>query len=173
MTRPNRWLVLPLALTLLATLSCTADTPTAPVAPPEQSLLGNLLSYTGLLSCKPMPAATATATIGPAGGTINVGPHSLVIPPGALEEAVTITATAPSDSVNRVEFQPQGVEFEKAAALTMSYANCNLLGSLVPKQIVYTDNALDILEYLLSFDDLWKKQVTGQLHHFSSYAVAW
>ena len=40
MTRPNRWLVLPLAVTLLATLSCTADTPTAPVAPPAQSLLG-------------------------------------------------------------------------------------------------------------------------------------
>ena len=72
MTRPNRWLVLPLAVTLLATLSCTADTPTAPVAPPEQSLLGGLLSYTGLLSCKPMPTSTATATIGPEGGTITV-----------------------------------------------------------------------------------------------------
>lgn len=173
MTRPNRWLVLPLAVTLLATLSCTADTPTAPAAAPERSLLGNLLSYTGLLTCKPLPMATATATIGPEGGTITVGPHSLVIPPGALDSTVTITATAPSDTVNVIDFEPQGLQFDRAAALTMSYANCNTLGSLLPKQIVYTDNALDILEYLLSMDNLWKKQVTGQLHHFSTYAVAW
>ena len=86
---------------------------------------------------------------------------------------MTITATAPSDTVNVIEFQPQGLQFEKAAALTMSYANCNTLGSLLPKQIAYTDDALNILEYLLSVDNLLKKQVTGQLHHFSQYAMAW
>ena len=173
MTRPNRWLVLPLAVTLLATLSCTADTPTAPVAPPEQSLLGGLLSATGLLSCTPMPTASATATIGPEGGTMVIGPHRFVVPAGALGSPVTITAVAPSGRVNRVAFQPEGLVFERSASLTMSYANCNLLGKLLPKRIAYIDDNLNILSYLLSLDNLFAKQVTGQVNHFSTYAVAW
>jgi hypothetical protein len=173
MTRPNRWLVLPLAVTLLAALSCTADTPTAPVAPPEASLLGGLLSATGLLNCTPMPTASASATIGPDGGTMVIGPHTFVVPPGALESPITITALAPSAKVNEIEFQPSGLVFERSASLTMSYANCNLLGKLLPKRIAWVDGNLNILSYLLSLDNLFAKQVTGQVDHFTSYAVAW
>lgn len=32
--------------------------------------------------------------------------------------------------------------------------------------------ALVILEYLLLFDDLFTQRVTGQLNHFSNYAIA-
>jgi hypothetical protein len=32
---------------------------------------------------------------------------------------------------------------------------------------------MQILEYLLSLDNLWRKKVTGRLDHFSEYAVAW
>src|SRR5204863_267880 len=81
---------------------------------------------------KPMPTATATQTVGPAGGVIRIGPHALSIPAGALDAPVTITATAPSDKVNRVQFQPEGLVFQRAATLTMSYANCNLLGTILP-----------------------------------------
>jgi len=55
----------------------------------------------------------------------------------------------------------------------MSYANCDLLGSVVPKRIAYTSGALEILDYLPSVDDLLAQQLTGELHHFSDYAVAW
>jgi hypothetical protein len=55
----------------------------------------------------------------------------------------------------------------------MSYANCNLLGLLLPKRIAYTTERYRILEYLLSIDNLLSKQVTGRLKHFSQYAVAW
>jgi len=75
--------------------------------------------------------------------------------------------------VNLVEFEPAGLVFKKTTALTMSYANCDLLGSLLPKRIAYTDDALNILEYLLSIDNLFAKKVTGDLKHFSGYAVAW
>jgi len=120
-----------------------------------------------------MPTATATQTVGSAGGVIKIGPHSLAIPAGALAAPVTITATAPSDNVNRIQFQPQGLVFKRSAALTMSYANCNLLGSLLPKRIAYTSDALNILSYLLSVDNLFAKKITGQLNHFSNYAIAW
>src|SRR5437870_4927562 len=126
-----------------------------------------------LLACTPMPTTTATQTVGSAGGAIKIGPHTLSIPAGALGAPVTITATAPSGDVNRIQFQPEGLVFQRSAALTMSYANCNLLGKLLPKRIVYTDDALNILSYLLSLDNLFAKAVTGKLSHFSNYAIAW
>jgi len=86
---------------------------------------------------------------------------------------VTITAEAPSANVNSVRFTPQGLRFNVSAALTMSYSNCNLLGKLLPKEIAYTDDNLNILSYLISLDNLFAKKVTGKLDHFSRYAVAW
>ena len=102
-----------------------------------------------------------------------MGPHVLSIPAGALSAPVTITAISPSERVNRINFQPAGLVFQKAATLAMSYSNCSLLGKLLPKHIAYTDDSLNILSYLLSLDNLFAKRVTGQLNHFSNYAVAW
>lgn len=151
----------------LALLSCADRAPLAPRTSPS------LIGATGLLRCSPRPADSVTQTIGPDGGTLSVGAHRLVIPAGALVEPVTITAVAPSDTVNQVRFQPQGLVFLRPASLTMSYANCSLLGSLVPNRIAYTSDALVILEYLVSFDDLFSRSVTGQVQHFSTYAIAW
>lgn len=173
MPRKRPYALLALA-SLTLSLSCAPDNPTAVVTPPAQSLVGDLSTkLTGLLTCTPMPKAKGSATIGPEGGTLTVGAHTLTVPPGALSAQVKIKATAPSDSVNRVEFDPEGLQFARPASLTMSYANCNTLGKLVPKRIAYTTDALVILEYLPSIDDLASQEVTGQLQHFSSYAVAW
>jgi hypothetical protein len=175
------------ALLLGATLvfaSCGDPGPTGPATPrvgaPQADLLGGTIDLTtsslqslGLLKCSPLPYATATKVIGPAGGTINVGPHSFTVPPFALSRWVTITATAPSDKVNRVVFSPDGLQFQRSASLTMSYRNCNVLGSLVPKHIAYVDDDLRILYYLLSVDDLLDQKVTGKVDHFSDYAMAW
>lgn len=157
------------------TISCSdRATPTAPVTRPQADLIGGLLQATGLLKCSPLPYDSATAVIGPLGGSIAVGPHMLVIPYGALSAPTTITATLPQgQGVNAVRFQPEGLQFARPASLTMSYANCNLLGLLVPKHIAYTTDALQILSYLLSIDNLLTKRVTGQVNHFSEYVVAW
>lgn len=172
-------LVLALAVFLA---SCSDVAPTAPAAPTAQAapadsalLLGGLLNELRgtLLSCQPMQAATATATIGSGGGVINVGPHRLVVLPGALSSPVTITATMPSSTTNRVEFQPHGLVFARPAALTMSYANCGALARIIPKRIAYLDGQLNILEFLPSVDVLWQQKVTARLDHFSEYAVAW
>src|SRR5256886_15071819 len=105
-----------LVLTAAALLSC-GEPPLSPVPPPQASLIGGLLQATGLLQCTAMPTATATQTVGPAGGGINVGPHRLSIPAGALRAPVTITAPAPSDNLNRIQVQPQGLVLQRAAAL--------------------------------------------------------
>lgn len=166
----------------LFSLSCGDQTPVG--VPPQQDLLGTLtgtvtetLSKTveslTLLRCDPLPSATTSKWMGPDGGTVNVGPHRLSIPEGALGEWVKITATAPSDTVNHVHFEPEGLVFKKYASLTMSYANCDVLSSLLPKQIVYTTDDLVILEVLKSLDLPLDQTVTGRLKHFSEYAMAW
>ncbi len=163
-------------LLLAVALACTDHTPTAPVAPvaPEASLIGSLLGATGLLKCSNLPYASQTKTIGPLGGTISAGPHTLVIPPGALSSPTAITMTAPTGlGVNAVKFQPEGLRFTAPAVLTMSYANCSLLGKILPKRIAYTDDNLNIISYLLSLDNLLSKYVTGKVNHFSDYVIAW
>src|SRR5258705_3897405 len=171
-----RRLLLASVLLLVVALACTDRTPTSvPVAPaPDASLIGGLLGATGLLKCSNLPYASSTKTIGAQGRTISAGPHTLVIPPGALLNPTAITMTTPTGlGVNAVKFQPEGLRFNVPAVLTMSYSNCSLLGKLLPKRIAYTDDNLNIISYLLSLDNLLSKYVTGKVNHFSDYVIAW
>ncbi len=173
MRAPRRFHVL-LAGVALLSAGCGDRSPTDAGGPrPGSDLFAGGQPSLELLRCSPMPADTTVQVIGPAGGTLFVGPHALVVPAGALDTAVTITAVAPSDTVNRVRFEPEGLQFASRAALTMSYANCSLLGSLLPKRVAYTDETLAILEILPSLDHLLQQRVTGRLEHFSNYAVSW
>src|SRR5438093_11373083 len=152
--KARRLLIAPVLLLVIA-LACTDRTPTSgPAGPaPDASLIGGLLGATGLLKCSNLPYASSTATIGVAGGSISAGPHTLVIPPGALTAPTAITMTAPTGlGVNAVKFQPEGLRFTAPAALSMSYANCSLLGKLLPKRIAYTDYNRKNISYLLSID---------------------
>jgi len=54
-----------------------------------------------------------------------------------------------------------------------SYANCSLVGNLLPKRIAYTTDDLQILYYLLSLGNPLSQTVTGQVNHFSAYVIAW
>ncbi|HEV8264734.1 MAG TPA: hypothetical protein VGQ06_07270 [Gemmatimonadales bacterium] len=170
-------------LVALAALSCSDSSPVGVAR--DSRPRADLLVYdpfdppsfpppqVGLLICTPVASDSVTQTIGPEGGTIQVAAHILWVPPGALNTAVSITAVAPSDTVNRVRFQPEGLTFQQPAALVMNYANCDLLGSTLPKKIAYTTDALQILEYLPSLDDLGSQTVRGWVRHFSDYAIAW
>jgi hypothetical protein len=165
----------------LASCSSGEDGPAGPSSATPSALIGSgggLLGTnvgSGLLACDPLPYATTTQTVGAAGGTLAVGPHRLTIPAGALPAPVVITAEAPVGTANSVRLLPEGLKFAagKPARLTLSYANCPLLGQLLPKRIAYTTDLLAILSYVLSVDDMLAKRVTGSLEHFSRYAVAW
>jgi hypothetical protein len=99
----------------------------APQANLLDSLLHTVQSHArGLVKCSPLPYDSVTKTIGPEGDTLQVGPHTLRVPAGALDAPVSITAVAPSDSVNRVDFQPEGLVFHQPASVVMSYANCDV-----------------------------------------------
>jgi len=133
-------------------------------------LLGLNLSF---LKCSALDADSVTQAVDSTGGTISFGPHTLVIPAGALDTAVNITAIAPSDTVRRVELYPEGLTFNTDVSLTLSYQNCSVLGRFLPRTIVYVDGGLNILSLIPSLDSFFTKTVTGSLEHFSGYAVAW
>jgi hypothetical protein len=182
MTRARLLNTVILAALLVTGLSCSPDMgPTAPKQPaqPTSSLLGSLLDspllspLSPLLKCNPLPYAADTEVVGPEGGTLVVGPHRLVIPAGALDQPVRIIAELPTDTVNSVRFQPEGLQFKRAARLTLDYNNCPLVRNLLPKRIAYTTESLNILSYLLSIDDLLRRKVSANIKHFSRYAVAW
>jgi len=186
MHRPRSLIALGVGLTLaLAAISCgSGDLPTAD--PSTQSVVSansNLellnpttgLLGTGLLACRIEPYAVTKKTIGPGGGQIQVGRHVLVIPAGALSAPTLITAEAPSDPVASVRFSPEGLQFKEglAARLTLDYSNCPLGRLQILKRIAYTTERLNILSYLLSRDNLLLQRVSGDVEHFSRYAVAW
>jgi len=183
---PRRMTALFLAAVLAAGVSCTSDDSLGPSAPAGSStmteiqgqqsdlLLGGILNTVTnlhLLSCSPQPYASRTQVVGVNGGTIYVGTHKLVIPAGALSRNYTLRAEQVTNRVNSVRFSPDGLRFAKPAKLTLSYSNCSPL--LLLKRIVYTDELLRILELIPSLDDLRTKTVTGDIRHFSRYAVAW
>jgi len=160
----------------LLVVSCAEPTSPAPRPQPgllDGGLLGDLRQLTGLLQCTPLPYDSVTQTIGPEGGTISVGPHTFTVPAGALDTAVTITAVTPSDTVNRIQFQPEGLVFNGYTTLRMSYANCSILSVLQPKRIAYVGADLGILDYVPSLDNVFTQTVRGKVIHFSEYALAW
>ena len=179
-------LVAVLALSLAA---CRGElAPSAPLpndtqgaAQPAKDLLGGTLSglsgaLTGTLSnlklydCATPDFGSVTQTVGPAGGVIRIGPHTLVIPAGALDRAVAITASAPAGQHVVVDFAPEGLSFRYPAALRLSYAHC-AYRPLLPR-VVYINDLLSILELLPSLDDSAGEAVTTRIRHFSGYAIA-
>lgn len=181
MTRSRARALIVTTILAVAAAGCFADMgPTAISTPDVPESSGNLLGgLTGvlspLLSCAPQPYAADTEMVGPTGGTLQIGPHRLVIPAGALSQTVRIIGDAPSDTVVSVRFQPEGLQFNAAhpPRLTLDYSSCGLVSNLLPKRIAYTSDQLDILSYLLSVDDLLHERVSADLVHFSRYAVAW
>jgi hypothetical protein len=194
----RRLTTLALAFVLVAGLSCTASDTTAPLDPtaeqqqsPSFGLIGDLTddltntvddltttvvgtlgSVSDLLLCSPQPYAITQQQIGPRGGVLKIGSHTLTIPGNAVAGTVLITAEQVPGSTNSVRFSPEGLQFEKPATLTMNYENCALV--LLQKKIVYTDENLKILEVLkASLDFFNRKSVIAPIDHFSRYAIAY
>lgn len=135
------------------------------------NVLTSLLKITGLLSCQEQQYAVTSQTVGPQGGMIRVGKHTLVIPRGALSSNVRITAEQMRGPTNSVRFSPEGLRFQKQAVLTLNYQNCRNVE--VPKAVVYTTDRLEVREILRSLDLLRLRIISAPIDHFSRYAVAY
>jgi hypothetical protein len=162
-------------LVLLLGVSCTTgeSAPTEPPVVVSQSVKRPGISpvMPVLLLCEPQQYVSASQRIGPEGGSLRFGRHRLEIPRGALTSRVTITAEQVTGPVNSVRLSPEGLQFAKPAHLTLEYRNCAATG--VAKRVAYTDELLQILEMPSSEDYPKYEYVTGEIDHFSRYAVAY
>jgi hypothetical protein len=132
----------------------------------------NTLLDVDLLRCKPRPYDGEAAIIGPDGGTLHIGEHQLVIPKGALSQEELIVAEAPTSSLVDVDFYPEGLTFAQSAKLTLSYKDCQVPID-IDLRLAYVGWGLRILELPPSQDLRDLSEVTGDIDHFSRYAVAY
>ena len=124
-----------------------------------------------LLRCEPRDYDAEAAIIGPAGGSIKVGEHELVIPRNALAREELIVAEAPTSPLVDVTFAPHGLEFLTSAQLTLSYKGC-IRPTSTEFLIAYIQGN-QVLELPPSVDDKADDKVDADIDHFSRYAVAW
>jgi hypothetical protein len=176
-----------LVSSIVATLAACADSNTAPppaalagtpaVASlrPEYDGHGNPNSqHARLVQCERHPTWVGSATIGPNGGQLLVGSSRVIVPPGALNKKVFITATMPAGEfvTIRFEFQPHGLVFKKPAGLILNAAGCDIPAWSSP-DIVYLGENGEILERIDSYYSNHWHTVAAPIWHFSGYAIAW
>lgn len=170
--------------TLAAVLVACSDSPTEP---PTLSATPSVASHrafhggaqprdgqAALVRCERHPTYVGSAEIGPRGGVLRVGSSRVIVPPGALNRKVFITATMPEGEfiTIRFEFQPHGLVFRKPAGLILNAAGCNLEDWAAP-DIVYLSDDGEILERLDSYYSPFWHTVAAPIWHFSGYAIAW
>ena len=121
------------------------------------------------LRCLQTGPDTTSALIGPEGGTLRIGLHRLIVPPGALREATLITGSAPSDGSATVVFEPSGLIFDVPATLVFSVKGCDVPSDY--PSVMYIDDDGRPLEELRSVFDRAREEVTVPISHFSGYQV--
>lgn len=164
--------ILPFTAGVLCTLllGCAQDV----TAPGNLEFAVSRTKPVAFTQCRPTPYAGSSAWIGPKGGRIRAGGHTLFVPAGALKTNTLITMESPAGSINRVSLGPEGLVFDPRypAHLVMSYDNCAVTQTDPRQQIVHVDEYLTILEMTPSVTDPVALTVDGLLFHFSDYALS-
>jgi hypothetical protein len=154
-----------LAATLIAACSDEATAPTTPA-------LAVAGTRTATITRCDQPYGATSGWIGPKGGRLKAGGHTLYVPQGALSAPTFITMETPSGNIGHVVFGPDGLTFNKdyPAHLVMSYQNC-LVAPDATQQVAYTSETLKILETQPSVSDPITLTVDAKLTHFSDYVI--
>ena len=169
------------ALALVATASC-GDAPTAPVATSAASASAHRGDYghtpgsrrTGdamsgkfvPINCVPRRSAQGSAIIGPSGGTLWIGRHRLIVPPGALTRPVRISGTVPAGKPFEIDLQPHGLQFRKAAGLVLDASSC-----VDVPTIVYLVDQYTVSPPIPAIFSTWWHTIACPIWHFSGYAI--
>jgi hypothetical protein len=155
-----------LAATLIAACSDEATAPSAPAL-----AVAGTTRPPAITRCN-QPYGLTAAWIGPLGGRLKAGGHTLFVPAGALLVPTFITMETPSGNVGHVVFSPEGLTFNKTYPphLVMSYQNCQVTPDAT-QQVAYTTESLKVLETQPSVTDPVNQTVDAKLFHFSDYVI--
>ena len=154
-------------------VGCAGDqvSPIAPVSASELRGQLPLARAANARGCQTHVASTDAGVFGPQGGTLIFGTSRLIIPGGALQDTVTISATIPDGDASRVEFRPQGLQFQKPAGLLLDTSGCNYDSPVAPS-VVYLSETGEILEVIPAVYDPHWRTIAAPIAHFSGYAIA-
>lgn len=182
-TTTSRMLTLPLLLAALIASGCEQrGTPDLPLAPELSVASQEVLKK--VRGKRPENAAPlATAVIGHTGGTLELGPHRLIVPAGAVRQptrfsmeliedgyvAVDLTAAHPSARGNRQnEVGRSG--FDEPVLLELNYGLAT--EPVDPNQLVVAWMRPDgLVQPMPSESDSEKQVVVATLKHFSPYIL--
>jgi hypothetical protein len=190
----RRILLLTSAFAAVVAAACVStDTPTSPGGPAGASTLteptaasssllglGNPTEVTPLLRKAPLSQAlSASATVGPLGGTLSLPGAGLlvVIPPLALSSRQTITVTALAGSNVAYEFAPHGLKFNLPLVVTQNLGVTQAKGLANPLSLFagyFPDSTkpTSITESLNVNVNLLNQVATFTVWHFSGYILA-
>lgn len=176
----------------LVTTSCDqAPTAPEPVADPQAGLISNLLGGLGGSSSAfelvsdplsiTLPNLVAAKLIGPAGGSISLNGHSIVVPSGAVSLPTLFTMVALTEGHIAVDLSAVAWllgrlidvgerGFSKQVTLTLSYANATGITDPSKLRIVHVNGSQS--EVLPTTVDTVNKTATAKLDHFSRYCLA-
>jgi len=121
-----------------------------------------------------------TMRIGPEGGTVRLGPHELIVPPGAVTDFVNISMSFASPNAVAADCSPSPFTFSVPVTLILSYDGTQYDGGWdgdgggtsepPPLEIIYmaTDGSLEALDSEVDVENL---TVSAQTDHFSRYII--
>lgn len=161
------------AASLLAALACSVANPVAPgsvfTSDPAAADRTPQRQPT-IVRCSSSDAVAASGVVGPRGGVLRFGASSLVVPAGALRSTVRISVTPRGDQAG-VDFQPEGLRFQRSARLVLSATGCAVPADGAPA-VVYLGADGEILETIAATYDRRWNQVVAPIEHFSGYGIA-
>lgn len=155
--------------------ACGGDMLTAPHAPSQPVLeRAAVTSSSDLLACPTSISQSASATIGPRGGTLSVGRFAIRIPAHAVDRPTTFVFDVPASQYLEVNIHADGVahyEFARHATVTLDYSRC---GSALPAgfDAWYIDDAGAKLHEMHGHDVRGQQLFVFKTDHLSRYAIA-
>jgi hypothetical protein len=121
------------------------------------------------LSCSVPTDLAGTAVIGASGGTLYVGAHRLIVPPGALKQSVTISGFVPHGTSVKMQLFPEGLEFKKTATLILDLGGCVAPSSAV--FVDYLNSSGQVQQRIQTLFSTWFNFIAAPIEHFSIYAL--
>jgi hypothetical protein len=150
-------------------LGTNASLPVLPDGNGSVGMLSNSRGKPDFLRCDPLQNASDTRVIGPAGGQLNIGPHTLTIPAGALAAPTVISGQMPTSAVASVQLSPHGLNFAVPATLELDFRHCQRVAGR-PETVVYVDEAGNALEWPVTA--VRGQRASATIWHFSQYAMS-
>ena len=163
--------LLTVAAAMLLT-GCSTESPVAPTNEPTQpQVLSRGALATGALAT-PVPLYTSAVISAANGGRLQLFDVILDIPAGALDNDTTYSIGIPDINVFFNEFGTDGLVFKQPVTVTMSYRDADLSGVDESSiRIGWWDAEHGQWIDMNCQLDKVNQVVTGQLYHFSAYAL--